>query len=225
MPAVPEGFQRVYAEADLEVFAARLDDPCLAREELLDPEEQAGLERRSLPAPRRHFLASHAARRLLLGAWMGRPAAALSFEAGQYGKPRLLGEEGRRFRFNVSHSDERFLIAVSRKRRLGLDIEMIARDVDYLGIGRSVFTGDEQVALAAAQGTARRALFFRLWTRKEALMKASGEGFQRPPRSFEIPVALRGPRPDGLMDYAGGRWRLVGLDVGADSDAAIALAV
>ncbi len=177
-----------------------------------------------MPAPRRHFLASHAARRLLLGAWLGSPAEDLLFETGRYGKPRLAGGEGRRHRFNVSHSDERFLIAIGRQGRLGLDIEMIDRAVDYLGIGRSVFTGDEQLALGAARGEARRDLFFRLWTRKEALMKASGEGFQRPPRSFEIPAELRGRRPDGPIDYAGGRWRLLGLDVGAGADASIAIA-
>jgi len=197
----------------------------LALPDLLDPEERAGLERRTLPAPHRHFLASHTARRLLLAAWLQRPAASLRFETGQYGKPRLAGEEGRRFRFNVSHSDERLLIALSRKGRLGLDIEVLDREVDFLGIGRSVFTADEQAALAKATGEARRDVFFRFWTRKEALMKASGEGFQRPPRSFEIPVDLRGRRPDGQLDYAGGRWRLLGIDVGAGADAALALAV
>jgi 4'-phosphopantetheinyl transferase len=160
---------------------------CLA---LLDAAERTRAERFKFAAPRRQFVLARGALRLLLGSRLGRPAQALTFAQGPHGKPYLvLDGAASPVQFNVSHSDGRGLIALA-DAPVGVDIEFLGRAADLDLVAKGVLTAAEQAVLQRRTGAARSLLFYRLWTQKEALIKAKGVGFACPPRGFAVPDAL-----------------------------------
>jgi 4'-phosphopantetheinyl transferase len=189
---------------------AGVEADCLA---LLDQEERQRAERFKVARPRRQFVITRAALRLLLAGRLGRPPHALGFATGPHGKPFLVAEGPAPLSFNVSHSGERALVAIG-PRPLGVDIEDLARDGDLDLVARGVFTAAEQAALSAESGAGRVALFFRLWTVKEALIKARGCGFAYPPARFEVPERLRSGAGQATFTFPGETapvWRITDL--------------
>lgn len=201
----------------------RVEANCLA---LLDQEERQRAERFKVARPRRQFVITRAALRLLLAARLGRAAATLAFATGPHGKPFLAADGPAPLGFNVSHSGERALVAIG-PGALGVDIEDLARGGDLDLIAKGVFTATEQAALQARTGAERVALFFRLWTVKEALIKARGCGFAYHPARFEVPEALRAGASEATFTFPGEAaplWRIT--DLSADGYAgALAQAV
>jgi 4'-phosphopantetheinyl transferase len=134
------------------------------------------------PAPGTRSAASHAALRLVLGRLTGRAPEGLRFErrcghcgATGHGKPHLADRS--ELDFNISHSGELALIAVARGRRVGVDVERVRPRTDVLAIARGSFSVRERRAIESGEtDEARREAFFRCWTRKEAYLKARGEG-------------------------------------------------
>jgi len=160
---------------------------CLA---LLDEEERARAARFRVAQPRRQFVISRGALRLLLARHLARPAHALSFATGPHGKPFVVVDGApSHVEFNVSHSAGRGLIAIAHAP-VGVDIEFLGREADLELVAKGVLTAAEQAALRCKAGAEGAKLFFRLWTQKEALIKAKGTGFACPPRSFAVPDAL-----------------------------------
>ena len=92
-----------------------------------------------------------------------------------------------RTEFNISHSSPHGLVAIARNGCLGVDVEMRAPQRDFVGIGSLVFGPNERRLLGIATGPDRMNLFYRLWSMKEALIKALGTGFSLSPSGFEIP--------------------------------------
>jgi 4'-phosphopantetheinyl transferase len=161
---------------------------CLA---LLDDEERARAARYQAAEPRRQFVITRGALRLLLAHHLDRPAPALTFATGSHGKPfAVVDGAPARVEFNVSHSARRGLIAIARGP-VGVDIEFMGREADFHLVAKGVLTAAEQAALWQRAGAERALLFYRLWTQKEALIKATGRGFACPPRGFAVPDALR----------------------------------
>lgn len=190
---------------------------CLA---VLDDEERRRAERFKVARPRRQFVITRAALRLLLAARLGRPPHALTFAAGPHGKPVLVADGPAPLSFNVSHSGERALVAIG-PRALGVDIEDLERDGNLDLVAKGVFTAAEQAALQSRSGAGRVALFFRLWTVKEALIKARGCGFAYPPARFEVPEPLRADASEATFTFPGETapvWRIT--DLSADGYAA-----
>jgi len=196
---------------------------CLA---LLDPEERRRAERFAVDRPRRQFVITRAALRLLLAARLDCPPHVLGFATGPHGKPFLVSDGAAPLCFNVSHSGARALVAIG-PAELGVDIEDLARDGDLELVAKRVFTAAEQAALKARAGAGRAALFFRLWTVKEALIKARGSGFAYPPARFEVPEPLRSGAAEATFTFPGEAapvWRI--SDLSADGyGAALAQAV
>lgn len=118
------------------------------------------------------FICRRTALRILLSRYTDIPPSAIEFIAGKNKKPEL-SSESNKIRFNVSHSGELILIAIS-DTEIGVDIERIETCFKYSDILKHSFSEQEisQIELAADS----RELFFRLWTRKEALTKASSKG-------------------------------------------------
>ena len=115
----------------------------------------------------------------------------LTFEEGEHGKPSaVVRGQPAAISFSVSHSGRHGLIALAGQGRLGVDVEprSARRNLDVL-IGET-FTPAEQARRAGAGANRRRQLFFRLWTMKEALVKALGTGFQLHISAFEIPAEM-----------------------------------
>ncbi len=154
-------------------------------ETLLAPDEQARADAFVSSEHRRRWIAARAALRLVLGAASGLPAARLAFERGASGKPRLRGGGSH---FNLSHSGSVALIAVCAHAPVGVDVEQGRRLGDLEGMARLVMSDLELAAFRRLPGPERGSAFLRLWTRKEAALKAEGSGLLADPR--EVMVGL-----------------------------------
>ena len=194
-PDTDERWWRPYRkEGRTEVFHVDLG-PCASREsaalEYLDGAESARCRRfRAKRAHRQHVLC-RAALRALLCERLGCRNDALSFSTSRLGKPRALVDGmAVKIGFNLSHSGEHGLIALADSGRVGVDVEerIVRHDID--GSLKTVFAPAEQQALGSARGEARVRLFFRLWTLKEAAIKALGTGFTLETSDFQVPAAM-----------------------------------
>jgi 4'-phosphopantetheinyl transferase len=160
----------VYAFLSLEGEPSALD------ESLLDDDEQ----RRS-----RRFVRLRDRRRLFIALCLGAEPARVRYETGAHGKPRL-GPSLPPLEFNLSHSEELGLLAVTRDRSVGVDVEHVRDLPDAISIADTHFTTAEAKRLRSLPPPERRAAFFRYWTRKEAVIKAGGEGLGRALDSFDV---------------------------------------
>ncbi len=162
----------------------------------LDEKEQDRWQRLLAGGPRRRFALSRAALRAILCEELACENERLAFDATEHGKPfALVDGEPASISFNLSHSGAYGLIAYAPGGRLGVDIEERTDRQDIAQLGEAVFGPTEQAEFASTSGYAKTRLFFRLWTIKEALMKAHGAGFQLDASSFETPLdMLRGAR-------------------------------
>lgn len=149
---------------------------------LLAPVELARAERFLFERHKRRFLAARCGLRAALAEATGRAPAALRFVEGPFGKPRLDGEPD--CQFNLSHSEDEALLAIGNDGELGVDIEVQRRMSDAPALARMNYTADECAALDAIPAAERDAGFLRLWTRKEACLKAIGTGLNVHPSSF-----------------------------------------
>ncbi|WP_165243867.1 4'-phosphopantetheinyl transferase family protein [Paludisphaera soli] len=156
--------------------------------EWLSADERARAERLVRPRDGRRFVRCRGALRTILGGLMGVPAPALRFRVGPGGKPTLPGPGGDGpppWRFNVSHSGEMALIAVSRASELGVDVEQTRPIQQAERIVQSYFTADEVAEFLRYDEEGRAAAFIRGWTRKEAVVKAQGVGLAGLATEFE----------------------------------------
>ena len=157
----------------------------------LNEEEQVRCRQYPLPGPRRRFALCRAALRAILCRQLGCGNERLNFGSSHYGKLfALVDETPAAISFNLSHSGEHGLIALVPHGRLGVDVEERFPRGDFDELSEAVFGPHEQSALARVRGRDRVRLFFRLWTIKEALIKALGLGFSLDPSQFEVSPAL-----------------------------------
>ena len=158
----------------------------------LHRDEQARWSRFCYPGPARRFALCRAALRHLLCQQLGCRNERLTFGAAQHGKPyAVAGNDRAPISFNVSHSGNHGLIAYAPGGRLGVDVEEYAARRDFNLLIESVFGVNERADLAATHGRSMIRLFYKLWTFKEALIKALGLGFSCDVSQFEIPADLR----------------------------------
>lgn len=137
----------------------------------LDPSEVDRMQRFRFDEDRERFLLGHGYLRWIMGQYLGYPPHAIPFERGAYGKPFISGSD---LRFNLSDTKDAVAVACSPTLDLGVDIETISRRVDHEAVSQHYFTPEEIDDMAAAKEPKRR--FLEFWTRKEAVLKASGVG-------------------------------------------------
>ena len=125
------------------------------------------------PHRRQAYIASHVALRRLLAAYCARPVQELVFQQGPYGKPELINAD--RLYFNLSHSKERALIAISDCAEVGADVESFG-DQTPVDIIAQTFSKREQDILVSVCDDLHTDVFFEGWCRKEAALKAEGTG-------------------------------------------------
>jgi 4'-phosphopantetheinyl transferase len=199
---------------------------------LLDEGETARAARFYFDVDRNRYVVSHGVLRLLLGRYLGREPAALRFGEGEFGKPHLLGTDGEPLAatplsFNLSHSGDVVVVALSAQSPVGVDVERWSRriDADELGrIAEYVFSPSEQAAVLALSGEERLEAFFAIWSRKEAYIKASGIGVSYGLDQFDVTHARGDARllGDRRMADALERWMLHDLTVPAGYSGAVA---
>ena len=163
-------------------------EPSAADEALLDDEERARAQRFVRPPDRRRFVLAHAALRLLLARCLELRPALVRYENAVHGKPRLAPGLPS-LEFNLSHSGGLALIAVARDRAVGVDVEQVREITDAQSIAETHFSAAERALLRSLPPAERRDAFFRCWTRKEAVIKAIGEGLSRALGSFDVDLA------------------------------------
>jgi 4'-phosphopantetheinyl transferase len=147
---------------------------------VLSADERARAARFRRPADRTRSIAARVALRRLLAGYCGASPAALRFELGPNGKPALAPAfaDGAPH-FNVAHSGRLVLLAFA-DCAVGVDVEEVRPGVDVVPLARRFFSPDETAAVLAAPPAERAPTFFRIWTRKEAFVKACGAGLSAP---------------------------------------------
>jgi 4'-phosphopantetheinyl transferase len=148
---------------------------------LLSRDERAKAIRFRRDGDRERYVVSHAMLRLVLSHYVGAPPAELEFAIEAHGKPRLGPIPVSNLSFNLAHSGDLALLAISRGPAVGVDLEAIRDDVDVPALARSVLSKAELRVLRAAPLERQRSLFFRSWVRKEAVLKGCGVGLALEP--------------------------------------------
>lgn len=168
------------------------------------------------------FILSRGMLRALAARYLGIPGSEVRFEYGPNGKPALLDS---RVCFNISHTDRMALFAFTLDGLIGVDIERVRNVEDMLQIARRFFAPSEAESLLALPAELRQRAFFDCWTRKEAYLKATGEGLSRALSDFQVTTTERGEPTLLIPTKSGGNgpgWVLRDLSVSPDFSAALA---
>ena len=165
---------------DLDLEAGRI----ASLERFLCPEEHARAARFRSPGDRRRFVAAHGSLRAILAHYLRVGPAQVSFAYAPEGKPILAGAAP--LHFNLSHSDSLALLAVSPRREVGIDVERLRADFAPEPLAKRFFSPSECEALSRVPPDERHPAFLRLWTLKEAYLKALGTGLTSPLNAFTV---------------------------------------
>ena len=208
------------------VISCRLDDATSRAVDILADGERQRAARFVSDADRRRYISAHAQLRMVLGRCLGRRAQSLRFARGTYGKPYVAdGDNPHDVRFNMSHSGDRALIAVTLGREVGVDIEEEKGIGNPLAVAQHFFAPGERSVMAGLPEAARCAAFFRCWTRKEAVIKALGAGLSCSLDGFEVPLDEDAPPRCRRLAVGGVDWQLASVPVGTPYTAALAAPV
>ncbi|MFL6236638.1 MAG: 4'-phosphopantetheinyl transferase family protein [Thermoanaerobaculia bacterium] len=182
------------AAGEIHVWSVQLDPPPGEVERLgrsLAEDEWARANRFRFEKHRRQYVVGRGALRTLLAAYReGRPEE-IRFRYGPRGKPFL--ESPSDLQFNLSNSDEMALVGFVRGPEIGVDIEYLKPMPDCEQISERFFSESERRVLRGIPGRAKELAFFNCWTRKEAYLKAVGEGLAAPLDSFDVTLAPGDP--------------------------------
>jgi 4'-phosphopantetheinyl transferase len=194
-------------------------------QQVLSSDELTRAARFHFSRDRQRFVASRALLRMILAGYLTTDPGGLTFAYSKKEKPSLdaaFANSG--ITFNISHSGGIALLAFTRGREIGVDVEQVRRDSDLEGIARRFFSTHEQSQLAALPAEEKVEAFFRCWTRKEAYIKATGDGLSLPLSQFDVSLAagdtnaLLATRPDASE---AGRWLLQEIPGGPGHIAAL----
>lgn len=197
-------------EAAIHIWRASLD---LEKEilsgcaSILSQDEKLRASRFLFPRDRDHFIAARGVLRQLLGKYMDCSPVRIEFQYGLHGKPAVRTPDGGApIRFNLSHSHGLAVYAFARKRELGIDLEPIRAEFAGENIAERHFSARELDEWHRLPPELRAEAFFLCWTRKEAYVKARGEGLQIPLDSFS--VTLTPGQSEELHSPDAAEWRL-----------------
>jgi 4'-phosphopantetheinyl transferase len=213
----------------IDVWRVRLDESSKISPHaaILSCEELTRGNRFRFETDRLHFIRCRLALRDLLSRYLGIPAEEVTFEYQFSGKPELPAQQNPcQLRFNVSHSGHLALIALSAKHNLGIDVEKTRLDLDIAALAERFFSARERVGLQALPDHLRLSGFFACWTRKEAFLKATGEGLGFPLSEFSVsthPEAT--PQLEEIRGDANAaqRWFVADLDTSQGYRASVAI--
>ena len=194
---------------------------------VISDDERSRAGRFRFEVHRDRFIAGRGIQRLLLARYLGADPAGLRYRLAHHGKPSLDAPwDAADLRFNVSNAEDGLLVAVTTGRELGVDLEAVRALGDRDEVARRFFSAPEVEVYDAVPEGERDAAFFTCWTRKEAYIKALGEGLSMPLDCFD--VTLRPGEPARLLATRGnpaeaGRWTLREVDPGPGWMGAVAV--
>src|SRR5277367_2692977 len=196
------------ADREIHVWRTSLstDELTLRRlEATLADQEKARAARFIFERDRDRYIAARGIVRDLLGQYLRCAPQSIEFVYGPHGKPALAGAALRpAICFNLSHSHGLTVAAIGREREVGIDVELIRPEFAGEQIARRYFSAKEIDELSGLPAELRTEGFFLCWTRKEAYIKAKGDGLQIPLDSFD--VSLSPGRPATLASVDEPRW-------------------
>ncbi len=162
---------------------------------LLAPDETDRAGRFRFDHLRRSFILARGALRILLGRYLNTAPGGIEFGYGSKGKPALAARNA--LQFNASHSGDLALFAFTTDCEIGVDVERIRPMPDIEDVAKRFFCAEETAELMSLPAGQREHGFFLCWTRKEAYIKATGEGLSTPLDAFR--VTLRPSEPAGMV--------------------------
>jgi 4'-phosphopantetheinyl transferase len=173
---------------EVHVWHALLDEQLAHRlEPVLSEEERTRADRFHFQKDRNHFIVARGMLRTILASYLNANPIDLRFCCGEKGKPALMNIGGKdSIEFNLAHSHGMALFAFSRNRVLGVDLEFIRNELAAEEVAEQFFSNAEVDALRSLSPEARSQAFFNCWTRKEAYIKARGEGLTMPLNEFDV---------------------------------------
>lgn len=175
---------------EIHVWRVYLDRPPSAFEYLaqtLSQDELIRAKNYCFEKDRRRFIAGRGMLRLILSAYLQRDPIHVRFRYGDHGKPMLndvFSAAG--LHFNLSHSEELALYAITTERSIGIDLEKAHPVPEIESIAKQFFSPSESATLSGLPAITKPEAFFNCWTRKEAYLKARGEGFARALDQFDV---------------------------------------
>jgi len=194
----------------------------------LSKDEQKKAERFFFDKDRKNYIVARGFLRVVLSRYLDKNPNELRFLYNCYGKPRLLGFQGfGNITFNVSHSRSIALFVITRYREVGIDLEYILPDFDFMQAAEQFFSFRENAALREIpRKKERERAFYNCWTRKEAYIKARGEGLSLPLNQFDVSVTPG--EPAKLLRHYGipqevNRWALKEIQIARGFVASLAI--
>jgi 4'-phosphopantetheinyl transferase len=182
-----------------------------AQARTLPGDERRRAEHYRHPAARNQFVVGRGLLRTILGSYLGVPPERLVLGTGPQGKPALEGPCAGPLFFNVSHSHGLALFAVTALGELGVDVEQVRPRINHLDLAARFFAPQEAATLRALPAEASVVAFYNAWTRKEAILKATGLGLSYGPERVEVAL-LPGDEARAVRvgddDGAAARWSL-----------------
>lgn len=200
------------AQHELHVWRASLDvSPAVIHrlENRLSTDEKERAEKFLVPRARQRFVAARGILRELVATYLEIEPTKVEFLYGPQGKPSLSSVHHSKVCFSISHSREMGLFAFANCGDVGVDIEQVKPDFKGMEIASHFFSSEEIAALAKLPPELGVEAFFACWTRKEAYVKARGEGLSIPLRSFTVSFA---DSKQLLLDETGAAWSCCALE-------------
>jgi 4'-phosphopantetheinyl transferase len=212
------------AENELHLWRASLDisPELLDRfEKTLSTAEKDRADKFLVTHARERFIAGRGILRDLLAAYLEIEPRNVDFSYGDQGKPALSPTHKSEIRFSVSHSQSMALFAIGESSEVGVDIETVKTNFKGMEIASHFFSEEEIAALAKLPPEVQVSAFFSCWTKKEAYVKARGQGLSIPLRSFTVNFA---DSKQLLKDEQGAVWSCFGLEPAAGFLGAVVVA-
>jgi 4'-phosphopantetheinyl transferase len=222
--------QPVLDAGDVHVWRVSLHAPSAQAQKLhwlLTDDEMSRAQRFYFSRDRDNFVVVRGLLRVLLGAYLQIPPQAIRFQYSARGKPALVSNQtDPALNFNLSHSHKLALLAFTYNRAIGIDLEYIRPEIAREQIAERYFSAQETETLRALPDNLQPMAFFNCWTRKEAFIKATGEGLARPLDQFSM--SLTPGEPARLLHIQGepqepSTWLVQELDAGLDYRAVLAV--
>jgi 4'-phosphopantetheinyl transferase len=177
----------------------------------LSPDEHERARRFVFDRHRFRYVRTRAALRSILGRHLQMPASEVALRTAPGGKT-FLADASASLYFNVSHSSDLALIALTRGGEIGVDLEAVRPRVDdWVMLAQRYFAAEEVEALEGYSAAERVQAFFRVWTRKEAIVKLLGDGLRMPLDRFIVPLDETAVSPVLLSDGGAVPWHLTPL--------------
>lgn len=217
----------VLSEQEVHIWRADLDliESSLSTFlELLSPDEKNRAQKFRFARDRRNFIAARGVLRSMIGKYLEINPAEISFQYNEFGKPDIAGNYP--LNFNISHSQNMAVFAFTKRFNIGIDVEYVNPDVEVKEIAGNFFSTNEIANLFALPDKQQTLGFFNCWTRKEAFIKAVGEGLSFPLDKFE--VSLEPDKPAKLLatDWdpnAVSKWSMYAMSPGANFVGSVAI--